>query len=149
MIRILSVSFAERSLLKGFTGVVTDLAFAHIDSSLLGCVDEAGNLMVWQLTCNGDKIVYPEVVNDAAHGHTPAKLPSNSGNNWLQNLSSPTFLLTLSPHRDQVVIHIRRPEETQLSSYRRIIWCPFIQDDSEDSQDATSQTLALLHEDMV
>lgn len=66
MIRILSVSFAERSLLKGFTGAVTDLAFAHIDSSLLGCVDEAGNLMVWQLTCNGDKIVYPEVVNDAA-----------------------------------------------------------------------------------
>lgn len=59
MIRILSVSFAERSLLKGFTGAVTDLAFAHIDSSLLGCVDEAGNLMVWQLTCNGDKIVYP------------------------------------------------------------------------------------------
>eukprot|EP00066_Takifugu_rubripes_P027975 XP_011617241.1 PREDICTED: enhancer of mRNA-decapping protein 4 isoform X1 [Takifugu rubripes] len=106
MIRILSVCFAERSLLKGFTGAVTDLAFAHIDSSLLGCVDEAGNLMVWQLTCNGDKIV------------------------------------------DQVVVHIRRPEETQLSSYRRIIWCPFIQDDSEDGQDVTSQTLALLHEDM-
>lgn len=59
MIRILSVSFGERSLLKGFTGAVTDLAFAHIDSSLLGCVDEAGNLMVWQLTCSGDKIVYP------------------------------------------------------------------------------------------
>lgn len=80
MIRILSVGFAERSLLKGFTGAVTDLAFAHIDSSLLGCVDEAGNLMVWQLTCNGDKIVYPEVVNDATHGHTPAKLPYNNGN---------------------------------------------------------------------
>uniref|UniRef100_A0A673A581 Enhancer of mRNA-decapping protein 4 n=1 Tax=Sphaeramia orbicularis TaxID=375764 RepID=A0A673A581_9TELE len=50
MIRVLSVSFGERSLLKGFTGAVTDLAFAHLDSSLLGCVDEAGNLMVWQLT---------------------------------------------------------------------------------------------------
>lgn len=72
-----------------------------------------------------------------------------NGNKPLQNLSSPTFLLTLPPHRDQVVIHIRRPEETQLSSYRRIIWCPYIQDDNEDSQDATSQTLALLHEDMV
>lgn len=149
MIRILSVSCAERSLLKGFTGAVTDLAFAHIDSSLLGCVDEAGNLMVWQLTCNGDKIVYPEVINDAAHGHTPAKLLHTNENNWLENFSSPTFFLTLLLHRDQVVIHIRRPEETQLSSYRRIIWCPFIQDDGEDSQDATSQTLALLHEDMV
>lgn len=61
MIRVLSVGFAERSLLKGFTGAVTDLAFAHLDSSLLGCVDEAGNLMVWQLTCTGNKILYPEV----------------------------------------------------------------------------------------
>lgn len=60
MIRVLSVSFAERLLLKGFTGTITDLAFAHIDSSLLGCVDEAGNLMVWQLTCTGNKILYPE-----------------------------------------------------------------------------------------
>lgn len=61
MIRVLSVGFAERSLLKGFTGAVTDLAFAHLDSSLLGCVDEAGNLMVWQLTCTGSKILYPDV----------------------------------------------------------------------------------------
>lgn len=61
MIRVLSVGFAERSLLKGFTGAVTDLAFAHLDSSLLGCVDEAGNLMVWQLTCTGSKILYPGV----------------------------------------------------------------------------------------
>ncbi|XP_073327757.1 enhancer of mRNA-decapping protein 4 isoform X1 [Pagrus major] len=105
MIRVLSVGFAERSLLKGFTGAVTDLAFAHLDSSLLGCVDEAGNLMVWQLTCTGSKIL------------------------------------------DQVVVHIRRPEDTPLNSHRRLIWCPFIQDDNEDNQDDTSQTLALLHED--
>ncbi|TNN38901.1 Enhancer of mRNA-decapping protein 4 [Liparis tanakae] len=104
MIRVLSVSFTERSLLKGFTGAVTDLAFAHLDSSLLGCVDEAGNLMVWQLTCAGSKIL------------------------------------------DQIVVHIRRPEDSPLSSYRRLIWCPFIQD--EDNQDDTSQTLALLHEDL-
>ncbi|XP_056273704.1 enhancer of mRNA-decapping protein 4 isoform X2 [Pseudoliparis swirei] len=104
MIRVLSVSFTERSLLKGFTGAVTDLAFAHLDSSLLGCVDEAGNLMVWQLTCTGSKIL------------------------------------------DQIVVHIRRPEDSPLSSYRRLIWCPFIQD--EDNQDDTSQTLALLHEDL-
>ncbi|KAM3609289.1 uncharacterized protein V6R79_012488 [Siganus canaliculatus] len=105
MIRVLSVSFAERSLLKGFTGAVTDLAFAHLDSSLLGCVDEAGNLMVWQLTCSGSKIL------------------------------------------DQVVVHIRRPDNTPLNSHRRLIWCPFIQDDNEENQDDTSQTLALLHED--
>ncbi|XP_029379554.1 enhancer of mRNA-decapping protein 4 isoform X2 [Echeneis naucrates] len=105
MIRVLSLALAERSLLKGFTGAVTDLAFAHLDSSLLGCVDEAGNLMVWQLTCTGNKIV------------------------------------------DQIMIHIRRPEDTPLNSHRRLIWCPFILDDNEESQDDTSQTLALLHED--
>ncbi|XP_038563154.1 enhancer of mRNA-decapping protein 4 isoform X1 [Micropterus salmoides] len=105
MIRVLSVGFAERSLLKGFTGAVTDLVFAHLDSSLLGCVDEAGNLMVWQLTCTGNKIL------------------------------------------DQVVVHVRRPEDTPLNSHRRLIWCPYIQDDNEENQDDTSQTLALLHED--
>lgn len=61
MIRVLSLEFNERSLLKGFTGAVTDLAFAHLDSSLLGCVDEAGNLMVWQLTYTGGKILYPDM----------------------------------------------------------------------------------------
>ncbi|XP_026221080.1 enhancer of mRNA-decapping protein 4 isoform X2 [Anabas testudineus] len=105
MIRVLSLGFAERSLLKGFTGAVTDLAFAHLDSSLLGCVDEAGNLMVWQLTCSENKIL------------------------------------------DQIVVHIRRPEDTRLNSHRRLIWCPFILDDNEENQDDTSQTLALLHED--
>ncbi|XP_029289521.1 enhancer of mRNA-decapping protein 4 isoform X2 [Cottoperca gobio] len=110
MIRVLSVGFAERSLLKGFTGAVTDLAFAHLDSSLLGCVDEAGNLMVWQLTCTGSKIL------------------------------------------DQIVVHIRRPEDSPLNSHRRLIWCPFIQDEenpeNQENQDDTSQTLALLHEDV-
>uniref|UniRef100_A0A3Q4GAV1 Enhancer of mRNA-decapping protein 4 n=1 Tax=Neolamprologus brichardi TaxID=32507 RepID=A0A3Q4GAV1_NEOBR len=105
MVRVLSLEFGERSLLKGFTGAVTDLAFAHLDSSLLGCVDEAGNLMVWQLTYTANKIL------------------------------------------DQIVVHIRRPENTPLNSHRRLIWCPFIQDDNEENQDDASQTLALLHED--
>ncbi|XP_041852638.1 enhancer of mRNA-decapping protein 4 isoform X3 [Melanotaenia boesemani] len=105
MIRVLSLDFNERSLLKGFTGAVTDLAFAHLNSSLLGCVDEAGNLMVWQLTFTGGKIL------------------------------------------DQIVVHIQRPEDTPLNSHRRLIWCPFILDDSEENQDDVSQTLALLHED--
>uniref|UniRef100_A0A8D3E0T1 Enhancer of mRNA-decapping protein 4 n=1 Tax=Scophthalmus maximus TaxID=52904 RepID=A0A8D3E0T1_SCOMX len=96
MIRVLSLGSAERSLLKGFTGAVTDLAFAHLDSSLLGCVDEAGNVTAF---------IY------------------------------------------QIVIHIKRPEDTPLNSHRRLIWCPFILDDNEENQDDTSQTLALLHED--
>ncbi|XP_013867651.1 enhancer of mRNA-decapping protein 4 [Austrofundulus limnaeus] len=105
MIRVLSLDFNERTLLKGFRGAVTDLAFAHLDSSLLGCVDEAGNLMVWQLTFTGSKIL------------------------------------------DQMVVHIQRPEDTPLDSHRRLVWCPFIQDDGEENQDDASQTLALLHED--
>ncbi|KAM4573934.1 enhancer of mRNA-decapping protein 4 isoform 2-T2 [Odontesthes bonariensis] len=74
MVRVLSLDFNERSLLKGFTGAVTDLAFAHIDSSLLGCVDEAGNLMVWQLTCTGTKILDQIVV----HIQRPEDTPLNS-----------------------------------------------------------------------
>lgn len=105
MIRVLSIGFAERALLKGFTGAVTDLAFAHLDSSLLGCVDEAGNLVVWQLTRTATKIL------------------------------------------DEVVVHIRHPEDTPLNPHRRIIWCPYILDENDENQDDTSQTLALLHED--
>lgn len=58
------------------------------------------------------------------------------------------FNYTPSPS-DQVVIHIQRPEDTPLNSHRRLIWCPFIQDDNEDSPEDGSQTLALLHEDRV
>lgn len=54
-----------------------------------------------------------------------------------------------SPPSDQVVVHIQRPEDTPLNSHRRLIWCPFIQDDNEDSPEDGSQTLALLHEDRV
>lgn len=59
MIRVLQLGSTERSLLKGFTGAVTDLAFAHLDSTLLGCVDEAGNMFIWQLTSHSSKIQYP------------------------------------------------------------------------------------------
>lgn len=74
MIRVLNVGSTERSLLKGFTGAVTDLAFAHLDSSLLGCVDEAGNLMVWQLTCTDGKILDQIVI----HIQRPENSPLNS-----------------------------------------------------------------------
>uniref|UniRef100_A0A6Q2WSV4 Enhancer of mRNA-decapping protein 4 n=1 Tax=Esox lucius TaxID=8010 RepID=A0A6Q2WSV4_ESOLU len=108
MIRVLSLGSAERTLLKGFTGAVTDLAFAHLDSTHLGCVDEAGNLVIWRLTCHSSKIQYP-----------------------------------------LLVIHIRRPEDTPLNSNRRLIWCPFIQDDNDENPEEASQNLALLHEDRV
>lgn len=48
-----------------------------------------------------------------------------------------------------MVVHVQRPENTPLNSHRRLVWCPFIQDDSEENQDDASQTLALLHEDRV
>ncbi|XP_056334046.1 enhancer of mRNA-decapping protein 4 isoform X2 [Danio aesculapii] len=105
MIRVLRLSSTERSLLKGFTGAVTDLAFAHLDSTLLGCVDEAGNMFIWQLTSHSSKI------------------------------------------QDEVIVHIRRPEDTPLNSNRRLIWCPFIPEDNDESPEDACQTLALLHED--
>uniref|UniRef100_A0AAY4EUJ7 Enhancer of mRNA-decapping protein 4 n=1 Tax=Denticeps clupeoides TaxID=299321 RepID=A0AAY4EUJ7_9TELE len=105
MIRVLSLDSGERTLLKGFTGSVTDLAFAHLDSSLLGCVDEAGNLVIWQLTSSGSKI------------------------------------------QDGVIVHIKRPEDTPQNSNRRLIWCPYILEDNEDSPEDACQTLALLHDD--
>lgn len=68
MVRVLRLGSTERTLLKGFTGAVTDLAFAHLDSTLLGCVDEAGNMFIWQLTSQNSKIQYlahkAVVIND-------------------------------------------------------------------------------------
>lgn len=56
MVRVISVSTSERTLLKGFTGSVADLAFAHLNSSQLACLDEAGNLFVWRLALVNGKI---------------------------------------------------------------------------------------------
>ncbi|NXT21457.1 EDC4 protein, partial [Syrrhaptes paradoxus] len=105
MVRVLSVSTAERTLLKGFTGGVADLAFAHLNSNQLACLDEAGNLFVWRLAMDKEKI------------------------------------------QEEILVHIKRPDNTPLNTSRRIIWCPFIPDDNEESGEEGSQTLALLHED--
>ncbi|XP_030313667.1 enhancer of mRNA-decapping protein 4 isoform X1 [Calypte anna] len=105
MVRVLSVSTAERTLLKGFTGGVADLAFAHLNSNQLACLDEAGNLFVWRLDMDKEKI------------------------------------------QEEILVNIKRPDNTPLNTSRRIIWCPFIPDDNEDSGEEGSQTLALLHED--
>ena len=59
MVRVISVSTSERTLLKGFTGSVADLAFAHVNSPQLACLDEAGNLFVWRLALINGKIQYP------------------------------------------------------------------------------------------
>ncbi|KAM6065105.1 enhancer of mRNA-decapping protein 4 isoform 3-T3 [Theristicus caerulescens] len=105
MVRVLSVSAAERTLLKGFTGGVADLAFAHLNSNQLACLDEAGNLFVWRLAMDKEKI------------------------------------------QEEILVNIKRPDNTPLNTSRRIIWCPFIPDDNEESGEEGSQTLALLHED--
>ncbi|CAN0011816.1 unnamed protein product [Rangifer tarandus platyrhynchus] len=105
MVRVISVSTSERTLLKGFTGSVADLAFAHVNSPQLACLDEAGNLFVWRLALINGKI------------------------------------------QEEILVHIRQPEGTPLNHFRRIIWCPFIPEESEDCCEEGSPTVALLHED--
>ncbi|XP_075393868.1 enhancer of mRNA-decapping protein 4 isoform X2 [Tenrec ecaudatus] len=105
MVRVISVGTSERTLLKGFTGSVADLAFAHRNSPQLACLDEAGNLFVWRLALVNGKI------------------------------------------QEEILIHIRQPEGTPLNHFRRIIWCPFIPEESEDCCEEGSPTVALLHED--
>ncbi|XP_064436409.1 enhancer of mRNA-decapping protein 4 isoform X2 [Mirounga angustirostris] len=105
MVRVISVSTSERTLLKGFTGSVADLAFAHLNSSQLACLDEAGNLFVWRLALVNGKI------------------------------------------QEEILVHIQQPEGTALNHFRRIIWCPFIPEESEDCCEEGSPTVALLHED--
>ena len=51
--------------------------------------------------------------------------------------------------REEILVNIKRPDSTPLNTSRRIIWCPFIPDDNEESGEEGSQTLALLHEDRV
>lgn len=51
--------------------------------------------------------------------------------------------------REEILVHIRQPEGTPLNHFRRIIWCPFIPEESEDCCEESSPTVALLHEDRV
>ncbi|XP_032892138.1 enhancer of mRNA-decapping protein 4 isoform X2 [Amblyraja radiata] len=71
MVRVLSIGTAERTLLKGFTGGVADLGFAHLNSNQLACVDEAGNLFVWQLNDENGKIQEKIVVHIKRPNGTP------------------------------------------------------------------------------
>nr|XP_017499802.2 enhancer of mRNA-decapping protein 4 isoform X2 [Manis javanica] len=71
MVRVISVSTSERTLLKGFTGSVADLAFAHLNSPQLACLDEAGNLFVWRLALVNGKIQEEIVVHIRQSEGTP------------------------------------------------------------------------------
>ncbi|XP_022111258.1 enhancer of mRNA-decapping protein 4-like isoform X2 [Acanthaster planci] len=48
-LRILDRRTSVRALLKGFEDIITDVAFAHHQSNVLGCIDRLGNMTVWQI----------------------------------------------------------------------------------------------------
>ena len=50
---------ATRALIRGFSGRISDLAFAHKDSSTLACVDEGGNLYIWNVSEENQSLGYP------------------------------------------------------------------------------------------
>lgn len=50
VVRLIQPETSNRSLLKGFVGAVLDVSFAHSDSGLLGCVDEGGNVYLWNMS---------------------------------------------------------------------------------------------------
>ena len=47
VVRLLNPETATRTLIKGFVGTISDLAFSHKDSNMLACVDEGGNVYIW------------------------------------------------------------------------------------------------------
>ena len=49
MLRLIQPETGNRALLKGFVGAVVDVSFAHAHSNYLACVDQGGNVYVWDL----------------------------------------------------------------------------------------------------
>ena len=49
VLRLIHQETNSRALLKGFVGAIVDVAFYHTNSNLLACVDEGGNLYIWDL----------------------------------------------------------------------------------------------------
>ncbi len=49
VLRLIQQETNTRSLLKGFVGAVVDVSFCHANSNLLACVDQGGNLYIWDL----------------------------------------------------------------------------------------------------
>ena len=60
IVRVINRKTAERALLKGFTGKVKDISFAHIPGVVLGAVDEVGNMFIYEIyEGENGKIEYP------------------------------------------------------------------------------------------
>ena len=61
VLRLIQQETNGRALLKGFTGAVVDVAFAHSNSNLLAAVDQGGNVYVWDLDTDVSKMeqAYP------------------------------------------------------------------------------------------
>lgn len=57
--RLLNPETASRTLIKGFVGMVSELAFSHKDSNTLACVDEGGNVYIWVIHEENGKLEYP------------------------------------------------------------------------------------------
>ena len=49
VLRLIQQETNNRALLKAFVGAVVDVAFWHANSNLLACVDQGGNVYVWDL----------------------------------------------------------------------------------------------------
>ena len=61
-LRVVDQSNGNRGLLKDFVGSVVDVSFAHYDSNVLACVDQGGNVYMWQISENNNKVMYPMVL---------------------------------------------------------------------------------------
>lgn len=59
MLRILNRVTVQKALIKDFTGSIEDMSFAHYNSDQLACIDSAGDVFVWTISENNDKIKYP------------------------------------------------------------------------------------------
>ena len=64
VVRVIQLKTKDRSLLKKFVGKICDLSFVHANSNVLGIVDQAGNLHVYDLdNANGDVSMITKSVN--------------------------------------------------------------------------------------
>ena len=59
MLRILNRKTVQKALIKGFTGSIEDVSFAHYNSDQLGSIDSAGDVRIWIISEHDDKIKYP------------------------------------------------------------------------------------------
>ncbi|XP_078367719.1 enhancer of mRNA-decapping protein 4-like isoform X2 [Oculina patagonica] len=58
VVRLLNPETASRTLIKGFVGMISELAFSHRDSNTLACVDEGGNVYIWVIQEENGKLEY-------------------------------------------------------------------------------------------